>query len=141
MGIKQKHAIRLRQAGKAVGALRQLVRSLAVGNALLGRRLVEGRSRSAARVADQDHLFDAGLAAQKVDSLLDIDGDGLEIHRGFVVVRPRVHSEYHEAALREFSRRDQAHEIGGAVDRKEGDRRSGAAVRVYRAPLVALGLN
>ena len=76
-----------------------------------------------------------GWLRRKSTPCLISSGDGLEIHRGFVVVRPRVHSEYHEAALREFSRRDQAHEIGGAVDRKEGDRRSGAAVRDVEGPL------
>ena len=116
MRIEQKHAIRRRQTGKCIGALRQLIGTLAIGDACLGNCLIKGCGGTTARKADQNDFGNARLFAQKFYALLNVQSNFFEIDARFIIIRARIHTQHHKAAFGQFACTNHIHEIGRAMN-------------------------
>jgi hypothetical protein len=79
MRIREHDAVRREQPSKIVTALDDFVRPLAVGRTSLRHSLIERHQRPAAAVREQQHLGNAGLTPQKLDTRLHVERQLLEI--------------------------------------------------------------
>src|SRR5262245_1271373 len=98
MGFGEQKTIGRLHAGELVAALHDLVRPLAIGDAVFRDRLIEAHQGRTTTVAEQYHLRDTGHRAGVLDRSLDVEGNRLSFGDGVVVDVARVEAQNGEAA-------------------------------------------